>query len=172
MRASIIIIASGLALGLLPVAGLAKAPRQAPAPATQPASPPTAQVPAQAQPVLPYPQALILIRSALSSLQDADDTGNYDVLYQLGAQGFQTANPPQKLAATFAGVRGYNLKSVLVLEPQFTQVPQLDANGMMSMSGFFISDSYRINFSLIYAPQDKQWRLFGLSAGVQPAAGN
>ena len=150
---------------LAPGLGLAK-PAQKTTPAV--AAQPTAPAAQPAQPVLPYPQALILIRSALSSLQDADDTGDYDVLYGLGNQAFRAANPPQKLATTFAGVRAYNLKSVLVLEPQFTQLPQLDQNGMMTMSGFFVSDSYRINFSLVFAPENNQWRLFGLSAGVQP----
>ena len=130
-----------------------------------PAQPPAA---AAAQPALPFAQAMILIRSALTALQQANETNNYVVLNALGSTGFRTANPPARLAQTFAGIRQYNLASILVLEPQFTQLPQINAQGQLTMEGFFLADGYRIAFRLIYVPENSRWRLFGLSAGVTP----
>ena len=76
---------------------------------TGPAAAQTAQqAPAQspataaAQPALPFPQAMILIRSALTALQQADETNDYSVLNALGSTSFRTANPPARLAQTFA----------------------------------------------------------------------
>lgn len=125
-------------------------------------------------PVVPFPQAMILIRSSLSALQQANETGDYNVLYGLGAKGFQDANPPQKLGQTFAALRPYNINSVLVLEPQFTQLPVLDKDGLLVMAGYFTNEGYRINFQLAYQAEGDHWKLFGISAGVQqvPAAAN
>lgn len=141
----------------------------APVSAPQPAPAPGAQ--AAAKPVIGYAQALILIRSSLVALQQADETGDYSVLYGLGSAGFRQINPPEKLSQTFAGMRRYNIGAVLVLEPQFSQAPQLDANGMLAMAGVFSVEGFHINFRLIYAPEDGHWRLFGISVRVQVPPG-
>lgn len=146
----------------LVLAGSAQAQTAQQAPAQPPA------VAAATQPALPFPQAMILIRSALTALQQANETNSYVVLNALGSTGFRTANPPARLAQTFASLRQYNLASILVLEPQFTQLPQIDAQGQLTMEGFFLADGYRIAFRLIYVPENSRWRLFGLSAGVTP----
>ena len=164
---------AGLALSLLATsAGAVTPPAQTAAktPAKPLPNPGAVAAPAAPiQPVLPFPQAMILIRSSLSALQQADETGDYNVLYGLGAKDFQQNNPPQKLGQTFAALRSYNINSVLVLEPEFTQVPVLDQNGLLVMAGYFTSDGYRINFQLAYQAENDHWKLFGISAGVQAA---
>ena len=162
---------AGLALSLLATSAGAVTPAKPPVHAPAKPLPNPAQVvapAAQPAPVLPFPQAMILIRSSLLALQQADETGDYDVLYGLGAKSFQQANPPQKLSQTFAAMRPYNINSVLVLEPEFTQVPVLDKDGLLIMAGYFNGDGYRINFQLAYQPENDHWKLFGISAGVQP----
>jgi hypothetical protein len=57
-----------------------------------------------------------------------------------------------------------------VLEPQLTVLPQIEANGMMHMAGFFPSVPKQVNFELLYAPVDGQWQLFGLSVSVGQTA--
>src|SRR5215472_16903785 len=68
---------------------------------------------------------LILIRSTLLALDHANKTGNYTVLRDLGAPGFQ-ANTAARLAEIFASQRKDNidLSGVVVLEPQLTVLPQ------------------------------------------------
>jgi hypothetical protein len=137
-------------------------PAQPSAPAAVPAA-----TSAAAKPVINYPQALILTRSSLIALQQANETGDYSVLYALGSAGFQQVNSPEKLAQIFAPLRQYNLGAVLVLEPVFDQPPYIDANGMLTMTGAFNVKGYHINFRLIYAPQAGHWRLFGISANIK-----
>jgi hypothetical protein len=55
---------------------------------------------------------------------------------------------------------------VLVLEPQLTAMPEINANGMLHMAGFFPSAPTQINFEFLFAPVDGQWRLFGLAANL------
>jgi hypothetical protein len=114
--------------------------------------------------------ALILIRSALIALDHANKTDNYSVLRDLGAPGFQV-NSDAQLAEIFATQRKDNLdlSAVLVLEPQLTVLPQIVANGMMRMAGFFPSAPTQVNFDLLYAPVNRQWRLFGISVALGQA---
>ena len=158
-------MATAAALGLFATVSLNAVAQGAPAQAASQ----TVGAAGATQPPVGYPQALILIRSSLAALEQADETGDYDVLYALSADGFKKSNPVTRLRQTFAPLKAYNLNSVLVLEPQFTQVPALTQNGMMTMSGFFVSGAYHINFQLLYIPEDKHWKLFGVSAGVVPS---
>ena len=111
---------------------------------------------------------IILIRSTLLALDDANKTGNYSVLRDLGAPGFQLGNTDARLAEIFAAERKDNLdlSGVAVLEPQLTVLPEIDANGMMRMAGFFPSVPTQVNFQLLYAPVNRQWRLMGLSVSL------
>jgi hypothetical protein len=114
---------------------------------------------------------LILIRSALIALDQGNKTGNYTVLRDLGAPAFQT-NTAARLAEIFVAQRRDNidLSGVAVLDPQLTLLPQVEPNGMLRMAGFFPSVPTQVNFELIYAPVNGQWRLFGISVNLGQAA--
>ena len=49
-------------------------------------------------------------------------------------------------------------------------MPELMPNGMLHFAGFFPSAPAQINFELIFAPVDGQWRLFGIGANVGSSA--
>ena len=71
---------------------------------------------------------LILIRTTLIALDQANKTGNYSVLHALGAPGFQATNSPQRLAEIFARQRaqGLDLAGVVAIDPQLTLLPQIE----------------------------------------------
>jgi hypothetical protein len=114
---------------------------------------------------------IILIRSALLALDQANKTGNYTVLRDLGAPGFQS-NTAARLGDIFASQRRDNvdLSGVAAIDPQLSLLPEIDANGMMHMGGFFPSVPTQVNFELAFAPVNGQWRLFGLSVNLGQAA--
>lgn len=117
---------------------------------------------------------LILVRGTLLALDHANKTGNYSVLRDLAAPAFQVNNPA-RLAEIFANHRReeLDLSGVAVIEPQLTVLPQIEANGMMRMAGFFPSVPKQVNFELAFAPVNGQWRLFGISVSlgqIAPAA--
>jgi hypothetical protein len=136
-------------------------------------------LPADAQqPQLPAQQAakpanidrngvLMLVRSSLLALDQANKTGNYTVLRDIGAPGFQI-NTAARLAEIFVKLRNdkVDLSGVAVIDPQLSVLPQIEANGMMRMAGFFPSVPSQVNFDLIYAPVEGQWRLFGISVSI------
>jgi hypothetical protein len=144
-----------------------QAPKQQPAPKQEPQQQPPAPKPAQ----IDRNGVLILIRETLLALDQANKTGNYTVLRDLGAPEFQ-ANSAARLAEIFVQQRRDNvdLSGVAVIEPQLTLLPQIEANGMMRMAGFFPSVPTQVNFELLYAPVAGRWRLFGLSVSFGQAA--
>jgi len=115
---------------------------------------------------------LILLKSTLVALDQANKTGNYSVLRDLGAPGFAAANNPARLTEVFANLRRdkVDLAGVLMLEPQLTVMPEITQNGMMHFAGFFPSAPTQLNFEMLYAPVDGQWRLFGISANLGSVA--
>jgi hypothetical protein len=128
-----------------------------------------AQAPAQA----PKPAqidrngVLILIRSSLLALDQANKTGNYTVLRDIGAPAFQN-NTAARLGEIFAKLRSDNLdlSGEAVLDPQLSLLPQIEASGLMHMSGFFPSVPSQVNFDLAFAAVNGQWRLFGISVSI------
>lgn len=114
---------------------------------------------------------LILIRSPLLALDQANKTGNYTVLRDIGAPGFQS-NSAARLGEIFAKLRSDNLdlSGVAVIDPQLNLLPQIEANGMMHMAGFFPSVPTQVNFDLAFAPVNGQWRLFGISVSIGQSA--
>jgi hypothetical protein len=114
---------------------------------------------------------LMLIRSTLLALDQANKTGNYTVLRDLGAPGFQ-ANTAARLAEIFAKQRGdkLDLSGVAVIDPQLSLLPQIEPNGLLHMAGFFPSVPSQVNFELLFAPVDGQWRVFGVSLSVGQSA--
>ena len=164
---AVVVGGGGIAFTVLPIAQ-AQAPKAAPpAPKQQPAPQPQAPRPAQ----IDRNGVLILIRSTLLALDQANKTGNYTVLRDLGSPGFQV-NSAARLAEIFAQERHDNvdLSGVAVIDPQLTLLPQIDANGMMQMAGFFPSVPTQVNFELIYAPVNGRWKLFGISVSFGQAA--
>jgi hypothetical protein len=134
-------------------------------------------VKAEPSPAAPKPAqidrngVLMLVRSTLLALDHANKTGNYTVLRDLGAPGFQS-NTAARLAEIFVAQRKDNvdLSGVAVIDPQLSLLPQIEPNGMMRMAGFFPSVPTQVNFELAFAPVNGQWRLFGLSVNLGSSA--
>jgi hypothetical protein len=133
--------------------------------------------PAPQEPAAPKPAqidrngVLILIRSTLLALDQANKTGNYTVLRDLGAPSFQN-NTAARLAEIFAKQRSDNLdlSGVAAIDPQLSLLPQIEANGLMRMAGLFPSVPSQVNFELAFAPVNGQWRLFGISVSIGQTA--
>lgn len=159
--------------GAAPAQPAAGPPPAAQAPVGQPAAQGGAGQPGQPVPI-DRNGVLLLVRSTILALDQANKTGNYTVLRDLGSPAFQAANTAARLSEIFANLRGQNvdLSGVAVLEPQLTVAPVFAANGMMRMAGYFPSVAQQVNFEFLFAPTAGQWRLFGIAVGLgQPGMG-
>jgi hypothetical protein len=128
--------------------------------------------PAQLQVVMPDAEKIVLLlRTALNTLNDALQTGNFTVLRDMGSPGFRDANSAARLSQSFADLasKKIDLSSVSVIAPQLTQPPALDqAKGMLHLKGYFPGKPVQINFEMLYQAVDGRWRVFGLSVNPGP----
>lgn len=159
-----------LTIGLLTAfAQIANAVSPNPALAPGATPPPAVKMMAPPQPAqIDRNSALILVRTTLVALQQANQTGNYSVLYGISAPGFQNVNSPERLAQIFGNLRskGFDFSGVVVLEPQFTILPEVYENGVMRMGGFFPSVPMQVYFELQFFPVQGQWKLLAIGVNV------
>jgi hypothetical protein len=148
------------------------ATRPAPAPSAAPApTAPKAQSAPQTAPVS-LEQALYLIRSTLLTLNDANRSGNYTVLRDLAAPGFQSGNTAADLGTIFGDLRRrhVDLFAVALMAPQLSAAPAVDDKGMLRLSGHFPTQPLQIRFDLVFQNVDNQWRLYGISVQTPEVA--
>lgn len=154
-------------------------PVQAPAPSAVPVPANAAAAGPQAMKLDPK-TVLVLVRSTLIALDQANKTGNYSVLHDLGAPDFQRENSNAKLAEIFAAQRKgrLDLAAALVLEPTITLAPQVEKNGLLHLGGFFpVNADTKLVFELLFQGVDGRLLLYGLTvniaqAGAAPSGGS
>jgi hypothetical protein len=136
---------------------------------------------AQALANAPLPSELELnkmVWSTMAAVDHANRSGNYSVLRDLAAPGFQMANDPARLTQIFAGLRQSNvdLSNALLLAPTWRAQPRMVQADIIQLQGFFGLRPTSIAFELLYQWAGGRWRLFGVSinpaqiSGVQPGA--
>ena len=84
---------------------------------------------------------LLLTRSALLSLNDALQTGNYTVLRDRGAPSFRDRNNAAQLSQVFSSLasRGIDLSATGILTPKMLSTPAVDSNGRLRIKGTFLA---------------------------------
>ena len=134
-----------------------------------PAAPPAA-APAPAV-AMPSPEVLlILVRNAILALNQANFTGNYTVLRDMGSPSLQTASAAD-LGIAFANLRQQkvDLSPVLILSPALTESPALGPDGVLKLAGHFPTKPLQINFAMTFQPVGGVWRLHGLAVNTSQA---
>lgn len=143
------------------------APAQVPAPAG--GQPPPAAA------ALPIPQEIFvskLIWSTMAAVDHANRTGNYSVLRDLGAPGFQANNTAASLAGVFNDIRtqGYDVGNTLLVVPNYEIPPTIVEGGLMRVRGTFPLRPKALAFDLLFQPAGGRWALFGIALAAVPAA--
>lgn len=128
-----------------------------------------AQKPAPAKPLpVDSRHLVILVKTTVIAVNQANLTNNYSVLHALGAPGFQKKNSAKDLEKIFAKLRASKLdfSPVVIYNPNFSRPAQIMPNGMLRLSGYFPTRPLQVQFDLVFQPVNGEWRLFGVS--LQP----
>jgi hypothetical protein len=165
-----LVAAAILLTGPLPLSAQQGQPRPAQPQAGAPANPGAAA----AAPALAMPDGYklnMMIRTAVIALNQANLTGNYTVLRDLGATSFRISNDASRLAEISADLRKrkLDLSPVLFFMPKLMQQPQINERGVIRLVGYFETAPERINFDVYYVFETGQWRLFGIGVLLSPA---
>jgi hypothetical protein len=157
------ILMLGLAVALMPPSARAESTTGTPSPQNA--------VKSQALGVPPVKNLLIMIRTTLIALSQANLTNNYSVLRDLGAPSFQEANSVARLSAAFADLRtrGGDIGPVVLALPTLSTPARIDQNGMLRLTGAFDTRPNQIAFDLAFQAVDGFWRLNGIAVNFRPA---
>jgi hypothetical protein len=133
-----------------------------------PAPQATTVPPPAAAPVPSEMELARLIWSTMVTIDNANNSGNYTVLRDSSATGFQIANDPARLAQIFAGLRAsrIDLTTTLLTAPSYTAPPQLLRPDVFQVQGYFPLRPRAVVFDMAFQWQNGRWRLFGVS--VEP----
>ena len=122
-----------------------------------------------AGPAMPQAGTLVvLIRSTLIALSNANLTGNYTVMRALGSSDFQSANSSAKLAALFTQLRNRNLDlaPALLYQPKLIKQPRITGRGFLRLTGYFATRPEQLNFDFGFKLENGRWRLFAIMVNV------
>jgi hypothetical protein len=160
-------VAGRLTLALL-IAAMPAAPASA---QVRPRSAPARTVPVPNLPVPDQRTALKMLYGIMAAVDQANRTGNYSVLRDLGTPAFQANNNPAALAAIFAGLRGQqiDISDTLMMSPVWEISPRMTSPTVLRMRGTFALRPQPIAFDLLFA-WDRGWRLEGVAVQAMPAA--
>lgn len=123
-------------------------------------------------PNLPAPDertSLKLLYGIMAAVDQANRTGNYSVLRDLGTSAFQANNDQAALTAAFAGLRGQNadLSETLMATPVWEIPPRLTSPTVLRMRGSFPLRPLAVGFDLLFA-WDRGWRLDSIAVRATP----
>lgn len=141
-------------------------------PGTAPAAQgqPTVQPPASIRPTPSQLELSKLIWSTVAAVDHANKSGNYSVLRDISAQGFQINFNPARLTEVFAGIRNLDidLSNALLVPPTYYEAPQLIGNDVFRVRGVFQMRPISIGFDMYFQWEQGRWKLFGID--LQPQA--
>lgn len=106
-----------------------------------------------------------LVWSAMAALDQANQTGNYSVLRDMGAPSFQTNNSAATLGGIFQSLRNQqvDLGYTLVVAPTYQFPPAIVQGGLLRVRGTFPLRPATIGFDLLFQNISGQWRIFGIA---------
>jgi hypothetical protein len=115
-----------------------------------------------ATPAMPDAYKLnMLVRTTLIALSQANQTGNYSVLRDLGTPQFQSMNTDARLGEIFSSLRVRNLdfSPVIFFDPKLIRPAAIQPNGLLRITGYIDTRPERILFDLGFEFVQGQWRL-------------
>lgn len=116
---------------------------------------------------------IVLIRSTVLALHQANVTGNYSVLRDLGTPVFRERFDQVALTEAFANLRArkIDLSAALLVNPNLSKNPELNKENELVLVGDFPTQPLLIHFDLRFLQVDGVWRLAGIGVDAVPPPG-
>ncbi|MGY4397423.1 hypothetical protein ACVWZA_002617 [Sphingomonas sp. UYAg733] len=159
-----------LMIGVMIISSALLAPASAGAQQQAPMAPPAAMATA---PMPDQSDIYRMIWGTMAAVDGATMSGNYSVLRDTAAPGFQATNDTTRLAGIFATLRasGTDLSQTMMVIPVFRTPPHLVQQGLLLVQGSFGLRPAAVNFEMLYQWAGGRWRLFGVAIATATAPG-
>jgi hypothetical protein len=119
-------------------------------------------------PALPTPKVEeVMVKVALLTLNDANLTGNYDVLHAKMARPFRERFSAATLKQAFATFAGHHIDAVAGMPIVSTEGPRIGDNGALLLRGHFDTTPSRLCYALDYAMSEGEWKLITIDVKVR-----
>lgn len=126
-----------------------------------------APAPAQEVPDVDVQEALI--KEALITLNDANMTGNYEVMQLRTAKVFQEQFSADDLAGMFSDFSEQEIDISTIAGLDFLEdAPTLVLNGVLNMGGHFETRPLEVNYRLKFIVENDRWALIGITVTTKP----
>ncbi len=110
-----------------------------------------------------------LIKGTLLTFNDANATGNYDVLYDKLSKPFQEKFPPERLKEAFKifAEKHIDFKIIAAKAPIAKQEPSVNDKGVLSLYGHFDTTPSRVYYELEYIMSDGEWKPIRIDVNIK-----
>jgi hypothetical protein len=124
---------------------------------------------AQAQNKAPSERGLeALVKATLLTFNDANVTGNYEVLHAKLSKPFREQFSVERLARRFQefNKKHIDFDVIAALKPSYEPAPMVDDDGRLVVKGYFPTEPLRVNFDLAFIPSDGEWKLISINVKI------
>ncbi len=122
---------------------------------------------------LPTPKVEeVMVKTSLLTLNDANLTGNYDVLYAKMAKPFRDRFSAETLKRAFQSFAGHHIDAIAGMAIVPTDKPAIDDKGALLLRGYFDTAPSRLSYELDYAVSEGEWKLIAIDVKVRAIASN
>jgi hypothetical protein len=120
------------------------------------------------------PRLLLMVRNAIIALNQANLTGNYSVLRDMGTPNFQITNSSARLAEAFSTLRARKLdiSPIMFFSPKFASPPLIQDGQVLRVTGVFPTTPEQVNFDIAFQLFGEQWMLAAIAVNVAPPGEN
>jgi hypothetical protein len=124
---------------------------------------------AQAQNKAPSERGLeAMVKATLLTFNDANVTGNYEVLHAKLSKPFREQFSVERLARRFQefNKKHIDFDVIAALKPSYEPAPKVDDDGRLVVKGYFPTEPLRVNFDLAFIPSDGEWKLISINVKI------
>ncbi|MGT2502895.1 hypothetical protein ACVOMS_23110 [Bradyrhizobium guangxiense] len=119
-------------------------------------------------PALPTPKVEeVMVKVALLTLNDANLTGNYNVLYAKMAEPFRERFSADTLKQAFRDFAGHHIDAVAGMPIITTEPPRIDDNGALLLRGYFDTTPSRLSYEPRLRHVGGEWKLITIDVKVR-----
>lgn len=109
----------------------------------------------------------VMVKVALLTLNDANLTGNYNVLYAKMARQFRERYSSDTLKQAFKAFAGHHIDAIAGMPIVQTEGPGINDTGVLSLRGYFDTTPSRLSYELDYAMSEGEWKLITIDVKVR-----
>jgi len=116
-------------------------------------------------------ELITLANSSVMQLGRAINARDFSGFYHSSSKIWQSQTTPEALQSAFQSFIDQTLDLTMVegKSPNFSEKPSIDGSGRLILQGFYPVQPSKINFTLKYIMEEKQWKLVGVNVSLEEA---